>query len=276
MRRPFDNQTIVITGASDGIGRELALQLAAQGARIAAGARNGAKLDEVVAECRARGAQAIAVETDVTDEAACRRLIETAVEAFGGLDVLVNNAGQSMRAKLAEIADLGIFDRLMRVNYLGAVYCTAHALPHLRRSRGLVMAISSLQGKTGFPGFSGYAASKYALHGFFDSLRIELMGSGIGVSVVCPGPVATAIHEHRPTLGAAAPDRSGGADPQGYMPIEDCVRQIIRAMRRRDRELLMTRTGKLLPWLRLLAPGYVDRRTDALVRAFYRKREAGV
>ena len=273
MSRPFEHQTIVITGASDGIGRELALQLAASGARIVAGARNRAKLDEVVAGCRAHGAEAVAVETDITDEAACRRLIETAVQTFGGVDVLVNNAGQSMRAPLAEIADLGIFESLMRVNYLGAVYCTAHALPHLRRSRGLVMAISSLQGKTGFPGFSGYAASKFALHGFFESLRIELLGSGVGVSLVCPGPVATAIHEHRPTLGGAPPDRSGGADPRGYMPVEECVRLIIRALHRRDRELLMTPVGRLLPWLRLLAPGYVDRRTDAMVRAFYRKRE---
>ncbi|MEI9983924.1 MAG: SDR family oxidoreductase [Aliidongia sp.] len=188
MQRIFENKTVAITGASDGIGRELALQLGTLGANLVVAARNGTKLAAVVAECRERAAQAIAVETDVADEPACRRLIDAAAQAFGGIDILVNNAGQSMHARLDEVTDLGIFEQLMRVNYLGAVYCTTYALPHLRRSRGLLVAVSSLQGKTGFPGSSGYAASKYAMQGFFDSLRIELMGSGVDVSASAPAP----------------------------------------------------------------------------------------
>jgi short-subunit dehydrogenase len=255
----FRDKTVVITGASSGIGRELATVLARRCARLALAARDERALAEVVAECEASGARALAVPTNVTDEAACRRLIDETVAAFGGVDVLVNNAGISMWGRFDELEDLSIVERIMRVNYLGAVYCTHYALPHLKASKGLVVAISSLTGKLGVPTRSAYAASKHAVQGFFDSLRIELLGTGIDVLVVSPGFVATPIRSR-----ALGPDgKPHGASPRDEsrdtMPVEECVRQIVRAMERRDRELVMTARGKLGLWMRLVAPSLVDR-----------------
>jgi len=250
---------VAITGASSGIGRELALQIAARGARLALGARDLSRLSEVARECAERGgAEAIAVRTDVSDEASCRAFVEAAIRQFGRIDTLVNNAGIGMWARVDELADASVFERLMRVNYLGAVWCTYHALPHLRRSRGRIVAVSSLTGKTGVPTRSGYAASKHAMHGFFDSLRIELRGTGVSVTIVCPGFVATEIRERN--LG---PDgRPLGTSPvreAEAMTAGECARRIVRALERREREVVMTARGRAGQWLRLLAPGLVDR-----------------
>jgi NAD(P)-dependent dehydrogenase (short-subunit alcohol dehydrogenase family) len=251
-------RVFLITGASDGIGSELAVALAQPDADLVLAARRENRLQAVVRRCESAGARALAVRTDVSEPEECRGLVGQAMSAFGGIDVLVNNAGISMYCRLDEVTDLSVFERLVRVNYLGAVFCTYHALPHLKARRGLVVAVSSLQGKTGFPGYSGYSASKHAMQGFFDSLRIELAGSGVDVLVVSPGPVATNIHVNR--LG---PDGSAAVSaPQGQsqdMPVDECVRQIVRAMRGRRRELLMTAGGKALPWLKLVSPAAVDR-----------------
>jgi short-subunit dehydrogenase len=255
--RSFTDNAVVLTGASAGIGRSLALQLADQGARLALAARDRATLQAVAAECRALGAEAIAVPTDVADEAQCARLVEAAVEAFGRLDTLVNNAGVSMWARFDELTSLAPIEQIMRVNYFGAVYCTYHALPHLKRSRGRIVGISSLTGKTGVPTRTGYAASKHAMAGFFDSLRIELEGSGVTVTMMYPGFVATGVRRH-----AFAPDgRPLGDSPvqEGKaMPPEECARQIVDAAGRRRREVVMTARGKVGQWLRLVAPGVTD------------------
>jgi len=260
--------TVVITGASDGIGRALAVALAARGANLVLAARTAPALEVAAQACLEAGArEALAVPTDVADPDACRALIATAIEHFGKLDVLVNNAGISMHVPVRDIADLSIFERVMRVNYLGAVYCTHAALPYLEAARGLVVAVSSLQGKMGFPGYSGYCASKHAMQGFFDSLRMELEATGVGVLVVSPGPVATDIHERR--LGAdGALQHEAPHARSGMMPAEECARQIARAIERRDRELVMTALGKLGVWLKLVAPGLVDRFTADAVRRF--------
>lgn len=235
----------------------MALQLAARGARLALSAREAGPLEVVAAECRARGVQAEVIPADVAEEAQCGELVRRAVAALGRLDTLVNNAGIGMWARFEEVTDLTLFDRLMRVNYLGSVYCTWHALPHLKRSRGRIVGVSSLTGKTGVPTRSGYAASKHAMAGFFDSLRIELAGTGVTVTMVYPGFVATGIRE-----------RAFGADgrPLGKSPVreaevmaaETCARLILAAAGRRRGELVMTRRGRLGMWLKLLAPGLVD------------------
>lgn len=257
--RKLAGRSFVITGASSGIGRELALRVAARGARVALGARSGDALEEVARECRARGGDAIAVVTDVGDPDQCRALIAAAREAHGGIDVLVNNAGFGMWARLDQVTDLSIFERLMRVNYLGAVYCTWHALDDLKRSRGLVCAVSSLTGKTGVPTRTGYAASKHAMQGFFDSLRVELRNTGVDVLVVSPGFVATEVRS-RVLGGDGAPVGSSPRDEgRATMSVEDCVSQILRGIEGRKREVIMTTQARIGLVLRLVAPGLVDR-----------------
>jgi NAD(P)-dependent dehydrogenase (short-subunit alcohol dehydrogenase family) len=178
--------SFIVTGASQGIGKAVSLRLAGLGARLTLAARDGAALEAVAAECRSRGGEALAVPTDVAQPEECAHLVRRAVEAWGGIDGLVNNAGISMLARFDEVSDLSLYERLMRVNYLGYVYPTYHALPELKRSRGRLVAVSSVAGFAGLPLHTGYAATKHAIFGFFDSLRIELRGSGVAVAVVAP------------------------------------------------------------------------------------------
>lgn len=253
----FTGKTLIITGASEGIGAELALQLAPFKTNLALAARNAARLETVAGECRELGAQVLVVPTDVGDKSACENLVQQTVDAFGGVDVLVNNAGISMWARFDEIENLDIFETIMRVNYLGSVYCTYFALPYLKKSAGLVVGVSSLTGKTGVPTRSGYAASKHAMAGFFDSLRIELHGAGVNVTVIYPGFVASQVRKR--ALGADA--RSIGKSPldeTNVMPVEICVQQMVKAMAGRRRELVMTPRGKIGLWLKLVAPKWVD------------------
>ncbi|GHG98662.1 short chain dehydrogenase [Comamonas sp. KCTC 72670] len=258
--RAMRGKTVVVTGASAGIGEALAVVLAGRGANLVLAARNEEALQRVKARCEAAGGRAVVVPTDVGDAEACHHLVDRAVEAFGGIDVLVNNAGVTMDARVDEVKDLGLFERLMRINYLGSVYCTAHALPHLKARRGLVVAVSSLTGKTGVPNRSGYAASKHAMHGFFDSLRIELRGTGVDVTVVCPGFVATGIRDS--ALGAdGQPVRQSKHNERAgdNMDVDTCVAIILKAMDQREREVVMTTKARVAQFLKLVAPGLVDR-----------------
>ena len=198
------------------------------------------------------------VKTDVSVEAECRNLIAQTAAEYGRVETLVNNAGISMWSRFDELQDLSGLERMMRVNYLGAAYCTYYALPYLKQTRGRLVAVSSLAGKNGVPTRSGYAASKHAMVGFFDSLRIELTGSGVSVTLIYPGFVTSEIRE-----------RAFGADgqPLGKSPVresevmsaEECARIMIDAIARRKREEVMTLRGKLGQWFKLIAPGLVDK-----------------
>jgi short-subunit dehydrogenase len=257
---PFRDNVVVLTGASAGIGHALALQLAAQGARLVLAAREPAKLEATAAECRARGAAAIAVPTDVADQEQCRVLIERAVAEHGRIDTLVNNAGIGMWARFDEMRDLSPFEHIMRVNYLGSVYPTFYALPHLKASRGRIVAVNSLTGLTGVPTRSGYAASKHAAAGFFDSIRIELEDSGVTVTQVFPGFVATEIRER--AFGPDGKPLGEGNSPvreREVMSADECARQILGVAAKRRRELIMTLRGKLGAKIKLVSPGLVDR-----------------
>lgn len=258
MADAFRGNVVVITGASEGIGRALALQLADQGAWLSLAARDERKLEAVAAECRARGGRAVVIPTDVADQARCRRLIERTVEAFGRIDTLVNNAGIGMWARLDEVEDLAPFERMMQVNYFGSLYCTHAALPHLKRTRGRIVGISSLTGKTGVPTRSGYAATKHAMAGLFDSLRIELADTGVTVTMVYPGFVSTEMRTH-----AFGPDgrplASSPVREAEVMTPEECARQTVAAMASRRRERVMTLRGRVGGWIKLIAPGVVDR-----------------
>ena len=253
----FKDKVVVITGASRGIGRELACRLAEQGAKLSLAARDVEQLGAVQAECEKLGGQVIAVPTDVAEQAGCEALMRKTVEAFGGIDVLVNNAGTSMWAYFDEVTDLSIFEKIMRVNYLGSVYCTHYALPYLKASRGQIVAVSSLTGKNGVPTRSGYAASKHAMVGFFDTLRIELAPEGVSVTIIYPGFVATQTRKH-----AFGPDgKPLGESPvrEGeIMTVEECVDLMLPAIQKRKRELVMTFRAKVGQYVKLFAPGLVD------------------
>ncbi|HET7812518.1 MAG TPA: SDR family oxidoreductase [Steroidobacteraceae bacterium] len=256
---------IILTGASEGIGRALALALAARGARVALAARDRERLESLAQECRARGGEALAVPTDVTNQQDLEWLVNEAVKTFGGLDAVVHNAGITMWSRFDALRDFSIFERLMEVNYLAPVRLTALSLPHLRSSRGLIVAVASLAGLTGVPERSGYAASKHAMIGFFDSLRIELAGTGVDVSVIAPDFVVSEIHKR-----AIGPDGEPlGASPMmqaKIMTAEDCAARIVRAMEKRQRLLLMSRRGKLGRWLKLVAPSIIDRIAARAIR----------
>jgi short-subunit dehydrogenase len=254
----FADQVVVVTGASEGIGRAFCIALAPQRPRFVLAARNRERLESLAEECRRLGAQACVVPTDVTDEDACRALIDSAVTAFGRIDVLVNNAGGTMWTRLDEIRDLSIFERLMRLNYLGSVYPTFHALPHLQQSRGRIVAVASMAGLIGVPTRTGYAAAKHAVVGFFDSLRVELLDSGVTVTLICPDFVVSEIHKR-----ALGPDgRPLGDNPMAnskIMTAEQCAGLMIRAIERRERLLVTSGRGRLARWLKLLAPGAIER-----------------
>jgi short-subunit dehydrogenase len=262
----FHEKVVIITGASSGIGRELAHQLADQGAWLSLAARNIERLEAAKAECQMRGGKAIVVPTDVSIPALCADLVRRTVEDYGRIDALVNNAGITMWGNFEEVSDLNIFEQIMRVNYLGSLYCTHYALPHLKRAKGLIVGISSLTGKTGVPTRSGYSASKHAMVGFFDSVRIEVAPYGVSVTMIYPGFVASEVRarafgpDGKPLV--TSPVREGEV-----MPVETCARLIVSAMTKRKRELVMTLRGKLGQWLKLIAPGLVDRIASQAIKA---------
>lgn len=254
----FKDNVVIITGASSGIGRELAFQLADQGARLSLAARDATRLEEVASECEKRGGRARTVPTDVSIQEQCRNLIEQTVREYGRIDTLINNAGIGMWARFEEVKDPAFYERIMQVNYLGSVFCTFYALPYLKQTRGRIVAVSSLTGKTGVPTRSGYAASKHAMVGFFDSLRIELLETGISVTIASPGFVATDIRANN--FGPdGKPLGTSPAREDKMMRVETCARYLIRGAARRDREIIMTPRGNFLPWLKLIAPGLLDR-----------------
>jgi short-subunit dehydrogenase len=264
----LQGRRIIVTGASEGIGRALALALAGRGARLALAARDRPRLESLAQESRARGGDARALPTDVTNQQDCEWLVDETVKAYGGIDVLVHNAGITMWSRFDALQDLSIFERLMEVNYLAPVRLTALALPHLKKSSGLLVAVASLSGLTGVPERSGYAASKHAMIGFFDSLRIELAGSGVDVSVIAPDFVVSEIHKR-----AIGPD----GEPLGESPMkvskvmtaETCAARIVKAIERRERLVLMSARGKLGRWLKLVSPSLIDRIAAKAIRQRY-------
>ena len=256
MRTAFEDTAVLVTGALRGIGREMAVQLARAGARVALTARSAEDLEATAALCRGEGAQALVLPGDVSVEADCAAVVHRAHAEYGALDMLIANAGISMLSLFEDLDDVAPLERVMQVNYFGAVYCTRHALPHLMASRGRVVAVASLTGLTGVPTRSGYAASKHAMRGFFDSLRIEVRRHGVSVTVAYPGFVDTGIRERAVGEG---PGRPTGPRAGRVMTAPECASLILQASARRRREIVMTAKGKGGLWLKLLAPGMVDR-----------------
>jgi short-subunit dehydrogenase len=253
---------IVITGASDGIGAEIARQLAGAGkadTALVLAARDEAKLKAVAAQCQAFETQVHVVKTDVGVQADCRHLIDQTLEKFGRIDALINNAGISAQALFEDVkeGDLGWYEDLMRINLWGSVWCTHAALPHLKATKGSIVAVSSLAGLIGVPGRTAYCASKFAMTGFFEALRAELKGAGVSVTTAYPGVVATQIR-YRGLNAAGVAAGSSGLKEGDAMSVEECARLIITGMQRREREVVMSSKGKLGRWLKLLSPGTVE------------------
>ena len=255
----FRDQVVIITGASAGIGKALALQLAGQGARIAIAARRVERLEQVAEECRSLGGAVLVVPTDVSDEVQCKALVEQTIAAFGRLDMLINNAGLAAVALFDDFPDLHLFQHTMGINFYGAVYCTYYALPYLKQVQGRIVAISSLGGKVALPYNTPYVSSKYALHGFYDALRMELTHHGVSVTMICPFWVATEFHTAQLNKDGVPRGAARGKDmyTAKTMTAERCAEITLRAAHKRYREVLMG-PGFLAAWLKVLAPGLLD------------------
>jgi short-subunit dehydrogenase len=254
----FKDNVVVITGASAGIGLEIARLLASQGANLVLAARNPQLLEKAEAECRQRGADVIALPTDVADRAQCKALIDAAVAKFGRIDTLINNAGISMHARFDELHDIESVERITAINYFGSVYCTWFALPYLKKTRGRLVAVSSITGKNGVPTRTLYSGTKHAMAGFFDSLRIELKADGISVTVVYPGFVATDIAER--ALGPnGKPLGTRPVVKNAIMTAEECAIVTVGAAAKRKREVIMTSRARVALLIKALWPGFIDK-----------------
>jgi short-subunit dehydrogenase len=236
----FRGQVVIVTGASAGIGKALALQLAVQGATVVLAARRVERLQQLECQCRQLGGDALAVLTDVRDEAQCKVLIDKTITTFGKLDMLINNAGMAASALFDEFPDLYLFKQTVDVNFYGAVYCTYYALPHLKKTQGRIVAISSLGGKAAIPYNTPYCASKYAMHGFYDSLRMELYQHHVSCTVVCPSWVATEFHEAQLNKeGVPRGVRGRAYYTKKTMTSDQCAQIILDVAHKRRREVLM-------------------------------------
>lgn len=261
----FTDNVVVITGASEGIGRALALALAPQRPKLVVSARSEERLASLAEECRSLGAEAIAVATDVTDERQCQQLIGKTVDAYGRIDTLVANAGATMWTRLDELEQPGVLEQVMAVNYFGAAYCTRAALPFLKQTRGRIVAVASVAGLTGVPERTGYSASKHAMVGFFDSLRIELADTGVTVTVIAPDFVVSQIHR-RAMGGDGQPLGETPMQESKIMTAEQCARLIVDAMEKRRRLLITSVRGRVGRWFKLFAPGLIDRIASRAIR----------
>jgi NAD(P)-dependent dehydrogenase (short-subunit alcohol dehydrogenase family) len=272
----FRDQVVIVTGASAGIGRALTLQLASQCAQVVIAARRPDRPSQIVEQCHIFGGEVTAVQTDVCEEAQCRALIEKTIATYGRLDMLINNAGLAASAPFDEFPDLCLFRHTIDVNFYGAVYCTYYALPYLKKTRGRIVAISSLGGTSAIPYNTPYCSSKYALHGFYDSLRMELRPHGVSCTVVCPWWVATEFHEAQ--LNKEGVPR--GARGRAYytkktMTADQCAQIVLEAAEKRRREVLMG-PGILAAWLKVIAPGFLDWLTfKVLLEPIIRRAKAG-
>ncbi len=251
------DKIVVITGASSGIGKALAFVFARQGASVFLGARSSDKLKEIVSEIKASGGKAAFFCVDVSLENDCKNFILNAKETFGKIDVLINNAGISMRALFKDTTP-DVLKRVMDVNFWGTVYCTKYALPFLLETKGSVVAVSSVAGIKGLPGRTGYSASKFAIHGFMESLRIENMKTGLHVLMAYPGFTASNIRNT--ALVADGSEQGKSPLEEGkIMSAEEVAVHIYQSIIKRKTSMVLTTEGKLTVFLSKLFSGFLDK-----------------
>jgi short-subunit dehydrogenase len=249
-------KVVIITGASSGIGKATAREFAKHGSIVVLAARSEEILQDFEKELKQAGYEAFAVKTDVTFEEECRNLINKTVEKYGKIDILINNAGISMRALFRDV-DISVLKKLFDVNFWGAVHCTKYALPYLIKSKGTVVGVSSVAGFVGLPGRTGYSASKYALHGFLETLRIENLKNGLHVLIMCAGFTKSDIRKKALTADGS---------PQGFTPREeekmmmpnDVARAIYKAVLHRRNRVILTLEGKMTAFVKRIAPRILE------------------
>jgi short-subunit dehydrogenase len=252
----MQKKVVVITGASSGIGKALAEKYVAEGWNVVLAARRFDRLQELKEKWQ--GAEILAVKTDVTIEDDCRKLIEQAVEKFGRIDVLINNAGISMRALFHNV-DLKVLHQVMDVNFWGTVYCTKFALPWLLKTKGSLVGVISIGGYVGLPGRSGYSSAKFAVRGFLETIRTENLKTGLHVLIAAPSFTTSEI---RKTALVANGDQQGDTprDEAKMMSAEECAGHIYKAVQKRKRELVLTfLEGKLTVFLSKIFPSFIDK-----------------
>ena len=260
----FKDKVVVVTGGSDGIGKALIEALIPLGAKVATCGRDHDKLYNL--QLQYSHVMLHAQSCDVSNERECRSFIESTIDTFGGIDILINNAGVSQRGLFMDTST-EVTRRIMDINFMGAVYCTKFALPSILERKGVLVGVSSTAGNRGLPGRSAYCASKFALQGWLESLRTELLESGVNVMWVSPGFTASNVRH-------AALDTEGNAigasvlDEQKLMTAEECAHHILHAIERRKRTLTLTLTGKVTVLINKVFPSLADRLT---YRHYYKK-----
>lgn len=253
----FKGKVVVITGASSGIGLGFAQVLGKSGAKLALAARSLDKLEQIRSEIVGLGGQAVCVQTDVSIESDCKRLVDETVAAYGGIDILINNAGISMRAAFADI-DLNVIRQVVDINFWGTVYCTKYAYPWILKSKGTIVGISSITGFTGLPGRTGYAASKFAMHGFLETLRMENLKTGVHVLIVAPGFTASNVRINALTKDGT-PQGNTPREEKKMMPPEEVALRTLKAIRKRKRTLILSAMGKATFIVNKFFPAFIDR-----------------
>lgn len=251
------DKVVIITGGSSGIGKALAQVFGSQGSRVLITGRNADDLSATVAELKQQGITIHGFAADVSREEDNRRMAEEAIRTFGRIDILINNAGITMRA-LFEDVDLDVVRKVMDINFYGVLYATKHCLPEIIRNKGSVIGISSIAGYRGLPARTGYSASKFALNGFLEVLRTEMLKKDVHVLTACPGFTASNIRKRSLTKDGQAQGDSP-RDEEKMMTAEECARHIYRATLRRKKILILTAQGKFTVFLNKWFPGLTDK-----------------
>jgi len=251
------DKVIILTGASSGIGKAMAFEASRQGAKLVLAARNIQDLAKITAEINRFNENVIYCVTDVSKETDCEILIQKTIDKFGRIDVLISNAGISMRALFIE-TDIAVIRRLMDVNFWGTVYCTKYALPYLLKSKGSVVGVSSTAGFIGLPGRTGYSASKFAMQGFLEALRIENIKNGLHVLMAFPGFTASNIR-NTALNGKGIPQGESPRNEEKMMTPEKVAIAILKGIKSRKRNLILTFEGKFLRQFNRVIPSLIDK-----------------
>jgi len=256
MKNRFKDKVVIVTGASSGIGEATAREFALNGSKVILAARSESRLDQIVREINSSGGEAFYVKTDVSIEEDCKQLIEKTIEKYSKIDILVNNAGLSMRAAFIDV-DVMVLHRLMNVNFWGTVYCTKYALPYLIENKGSLIGVSSVAGFHGLPGRTGYSASKFAIHGFLETIRIENLKKGLHVMIIAPGFTATEIRKHALTASGAEQGESP-RDEHKLKPPQYVAKWVLKGIRKKKRNKLLTWDGRFTALFQRIVPDLVD------------------
>lgn len=252
------DKVVIITGASSGIGKALVMRYAQAGSKIVLAARNAEKLEAVANVAKDNGGETHWIVADVSKKADCEKLIAETIKVYGRIDVLINNAGISMRA-LLETVDVEVIEKVMQINFMGTVYCTHAALPHILKSKGSIVGVSSIAGFRGIPARTGYSASKFAMHGFLESLRVEVLKRGVHVLLACPGFTASNIRNTALTADGSAQGQTPLKEEK-LMSAEEVADRIFKAVVRRKRTLVLTFQGKMAVFVNKWLPSFMDKK----------------